>query len=355
MAEMSNSFGVDFSHVNVHTNNEAVGMNRELGAQAFTHGSDIYFNSGKYNPETSTGKHLLAHELTHVVQQGNGIQKKIQRKMVHNGNILFEGDCEHLACNSKWACDDNSEDGILCPKGTRNAGKKKQPLFTCDKKCENADCEDGDDWMAVPKSKFGKQDHKCGDRLHICANGKNSPAYVRDKSEREAYEVSPAIINMLGLKQATFKGTIYTTGAELGADKNCGGSGKTGLNCVPAPLNYALASFGNFDEAPGYNSYNYAGSDLEGLKLNDGLYYGTWDKRPRVHKLQDKLTENGFYAKSDGMFGPKTLAALNMFQQVNGIPPTEYVDAVTANLLEGNSTPSTCPPGYIPDPGNIFV
>lgn len=72
MAEMSNSFGVDFSHVNVHTNNEAVGMNRELGAQAFTHGSDIYFNSGKYNPETSNGKHLLAHELTHVVQQVGG-------------------------------------------------------------------------------------------------------------------------------------------------------------------------------------------------------------------------------------------------------------------------------------------
>ncbi|MBL7726035.1 MAG: DUF4157 domain-containing protein [Dinghuibacter sp.] len=80
MAEMSNSFGVDFSHVNVHTNNEAVGMNRELGAQAFTHGSDIYFNSGKYNPETSTGKHLLAHELTHVVQQNSTIQKKMIQK-----------------------------------------------------------------------------------------------------------------------------------------------------------------------------------------------------------------------------------------------------------------------------------
>lgn len=78
MSEMSHSFGVDFSHVSIHTNNEAQGMNRELRAQAFTHGSDIYFNSGKYNPETSTGKRLLAHELTHVVQQG-AAGKSIQR------------------------------------------------------------------------------------------------------------------------------------------------------------------------------------------------------------------------------------------------------------------------------------
>ena len=39
------------------------------GSQAFTHGQDIYFNSGKYSPDTNEGKSLLAHELTHVVQQ----------------------------------------------------------------------------------------------------------------------------------------------------------------------------------------------------------------------------------------------------------------------------------------------
>jgi Domain of unknown function (DUF4157)/Transglycosylase SLT domain len=78
LAEMSTSFGTDFSHVKVHTGSEAVGMNKELSAQAFTHGSDIYFNSGKFDPESSSGKHLLAHELTHVVQQDNPdlIQKK---------------------------------------------------------------------------------------------------------------------------------------------------------------------------------------------------------------------------------------------------------------------------------------
>ena len=79
-AEMEASFGRDFSDVNIHTDEDAVKMNKELGAQAFTHGKDVYFNSGKYSPETSSGKHLLAHELTHVVQQNSGKGLRIQRK-----------------------------------------------------------------------------------------------------------------------------------------------------------------------------------------------------------------------------------------------------------------------------------
>ncbi|WP_353480364.1 DUF4157 domain-containing protein [Haliscomenobacter sp.] len=75
--EMEGAIGADFSGVNIHTDTDAVQMNRELGAQAFTHGQDVYFNSGKYNPEASSGKHLLAHELTHVVQQGKS--QKVQK------------------------------------------------------------------------------------------------------------------------------------------------------------------------------------------------------------------------------------------------------------------------------------
>ena len=70
--EMSSAFGADFSRVRVHTGSSAVQMNKELSAQAFTHGSDVYFNSGKYDPDSGEGKKLLAHELTHVVQQGAG-------------------------------------------------------------------------------------------------------------------------------------------------------------------------------------------------------------------------------------------------------------------------------------------
>lgn len=67
--QMGQSFKHDFSDVTIHTGKEAIQLAKALKAQAFTHGQDIYFNEGKYNPESSTGKELLAHELTHIVQQ----------------------------------------------------------------------------------------------------------------------------------------------------------------------------------------------------------------------------------------------------------------------------------------------
>ena len=61
------------------TDSNAEKMNQDLGAKAFTNGSDVYFNKGEYNPSSKDGQHLLAHELTHTVQQGaspSGVQKK---------------------------------------------------------------------------------------------------------------------------------------------------------------------------------------------------------------------------------------------------------------------------------------
>lgn len=72
---MEGRFGVDLSAVRVHTDSNAVQMNRELNAEAFTYGEHIYFGAGRYNPATSTGKKLLGHELTHVVQQKNDLQR----------------------------------------------------------------------------------------------------------------------------------------------------------------------------------------------------------------------------------------------------------------------------------------
>lgn len=68
-------FGQDFSAVRVHTGAEADTLNRSLDARAFTTGGDIYFRQGEYNPDTSDGKKLMAHELTHVVQQGSSKPK----------------------------------------------------------------------------------------------------------------------------------------------------------------------------------------------------------------------------------------------------------------------------------------
>ena len=74
--EMESGIGADFSNVRIHNDSNAVQMNKQLGAQAFATGNNIYFNEGKYNPHSKDGKHLLAHELTHTVQQGAAIRKK---------------------------------------------------------------------------------------------------------------------------------------------------------------------------------------------------------------------------------------------------------------------------------------
>ncbi|MFD1163834.1 eCIS core domain-containing protein [Hwangdonia seohaensis] len=83
---METGFGADFSHVNIHTDNHAVQMSKQINAQAFTHGNDIYFNNGKYNPSSRSGKHLLAHELTHTIQQKCMVQKKIQKLSYGSGS-----------------------------------------------------------------------------------------------------------------------------------------------------------------------------------------------------------------------------------------------------------------------------
>ena len=72
--EMSAAFNTDFRHVRVHANDRADALNRAVNALAFTTGSDIFFRNGMYSPSTRSGRELLAHELTHVVQQsGTGV------------------------------------------------------------------------------------------------------------------------------------------------------------------------------------------------------------------------------------------------------------------------------------------
>lgn len=66
---MEQAFGADFSGVRVHADGKADQLNRSLNARAFTTGPDIYFKQGEYQPGSQPGQKLLAHELTHIVQQ----------------------------------------------------------------------------------------------------------------------------------------------------------------------------------------------------------------------------------------------------------------------------------------------
>ncbi|HVF14947.1 MAG TPA: DUF4157 domain-containing protein [Acidimicrobiales bacterium] len=67
---MEGSFGADFSGVRVHSGPSADGLNRSMQSHAFTVGGDIFFARDQYRPQTTSGQRLLAHELTHTIQQG---------------------------------------------------------------------------------------------------------------------------------------------------------------------------------------------------------------------------------------------------------------------------------------------
>ncbi|QAA81833.1 DUF4157 domain-containing protein [Aequorivita sp. H23M31] len=98
---MEHAFSVDFSQVRVHTNNQASELSKEINAKAFTTGNNIYFNDAQYNPQTVEGKHLLIHELTHVVQQNPELTStKIQKKSSNIIQRVITGSGIKLGCST---------------------------------------------------------------------------------------------------------------------------------------------------------------------------------------------------------------------------------------------------------------
>lgn len=70
--DMETALGHDFSDVRVHTDGAATASARSVGAAAYTVGRDVVVQADRWSPETDAGRQLLAHELTHVVQQRSG-------------------------------------------------------------------------------------------------------------------------------------------------------------------------------------------------------------------------------------------------------------------------------------------
>lgn len=97
--QMEKAFGADFSGVRVHHDHAANSLNHALQARAFTTGQDIFFRQGAYQPGTSGGRELIAHELTHVVQQnGERVEKKVQAKMtVSQPGDIYEVEADRMA------------------------------------------------------------------------------------------------------------------------------------------------------------------------------------------------------------------------------------------------------------------
>ncbi len=90
--------GADFGGVRVHTGAQADRLSRSVSAEAFTVGSDIFFRKGSYTPSAASGQRLLAHELTHVVQQGGSKANKVQAKLsVGPAGDAYEQEAERVS------------------------------------------------------------------------------------------------------------------------------------------------------------------------------------------------------------------------------------------------------------------
>ncbi len=93
-SEMGPKMNADLSDVKIHTDSKAHEMSEGINAKAFTQGQDIYFKQGNFDTTSNQGKELLAHELAHTQQQGDGVERKIQKK--DDPTKKTDGDALHV-------------------------------------------------------------------------------------------------------------------------------------------------------------------------------------------------------------------------------------------------------------------
>ncbi|QGZ90598.1 eCIS core domain-containing protein [Microcystis aeruginosa] len=132
--QMESAFGTNFSGVRVHTDSTADALNQSLSARAFTTGQDIFFRQGEYNPGSSGGKELLAHELTHVVQQTGGIQPKL---IVGQPRDRYEQEADRVA-------------SAIIQHPCSNSIHDLAPTNTLQRKCEACKREEGHQVISIP-------------------------------------------------------------------------------------------------------------------------------------------------------------------------------------------------------------
>lgn len=132
--QMESAFGTNFSGVRVHTDSTADTLNQSLSARAFTTGQDIFFRQGEYNPGSSSGKELLAHELTHVVQQTGTVRGKLA---IGQPGDQYEQEADQVAS------------AVIQHPGS-NFIHDLAPIDTLQRKCEACEREEGSQAISIP-------------------------------------------------------------------------------------------------------------------------------------------------------------------------------------------------------------
>ena len=122
--EMESRFGHDFDDVRLHTDSGAAEAARAVRARAFTIGRDIYFGDGKLDPSSEQGRKLIAHELTHVVQQSSGVVDPAGAEIVSDAGFEREADkaAETVVAGKSFQVGGSS------PAGVQKARKPPPPL-----------------------------------------------------------------------------------------------------------------------------------------------------------------------------------------------------------------------------------
>ncbi|MGQ9677141.1 MAG: eCIS core domain-containing protein [Chloroflexota bacterium] len=105
------ALGADFSGVRIHTDDRSDTLCQALQAQAFTTGSDIFFGKSEFRPDTESGSRLLAHELTHVVQQASGSLTSAE-PVVSDPSDSFERDANRVAEEVSISADRETEEPL---------------------------------------------------------------------------------------------------------------------------------------------------------------------------------------------------------------------------------------------------
>jgi len=425
--EMGSSFGADFSGVNIHSDTRSAEMNEELHAHAFTHGNDIYFNRGKFSPDSSSGKHLLAHELTHVVQQNSGLAKKsIQRQIVFGsgysgfpdtgsevrkakdgkwnpttidfstnagrsgggqgakdlpellaliakqskGSITTLGIIGHSNSRALGLSGDVHSQGVpltgLITKATLDSNKAAidavKDRFAPGATITLYSCNSGgisNGLADVVSEAFGVCVKGFANDVLWCITWNESPLKVTSRGN-VFYENPNDPLAGAGLHPScsSFHKKVTDLHPDITSCKGKKSEEKKAcidLNDIPIVLagNFVPSMFQDAEafEARGGNVEGIVTTTsigtVEGLKLGDGLVWGTWHLRSRVTRLQQLLGIHGHFTRPDGMFGPKTKFALNTFQSLHDITTGDVVDSRTADVLEGRSN-NVCPPGKVP-------
>lgn len=174
--EMESGFGMDFSTVRIHTDRRSWQMNKLLLAQAFAFRNHIFFGQGKYNPDTREGKLLLAHELTHVVQQGFGIAK--DEHMQQADEEVQEEEDDKESDNSEQDSEEPSEEKDGADEGETSEGENSEG------EAENkADETSPQDDAALPTEKVDIPDDETPDAPESEVKDTSPPEQIKGLDE----------------------------------------------------------------------------------------------------------------------------------------------------------------------------